>query len=244
MSHHFIRYTDVHFSYPGITEEVLKGISFYITHGEKVALLGLNGSGKSTLLLTVNGLLRPTSGEINIGDIPVVKKTLPLIRQDVGMVFQNADDQLFMSTVEEDVAFGPLNMKLPLEEVKRRVDDALRETGIEHLRRRNPSQLSGGQKRMAAIATVLSMEPNIMVLDEPTAGLDWKARHDLLSLLHRYDHTLLLATHDIDMAKALCTRALILDQGQLAADVEMGKVLHDRELLKMIGISGDLDMAP
>ncbi|MDE6367937.1 MAG: energy-coupling factor ABC transporter ATP-binding protein, partial [Muribaculaceae bacterium] len=111
MSHHYIRFNDVHFTYPN-GYEALKGVSFLITHGEKVALLGLNGAGKSTLLLHTNGLLMPTSGEVNVGDIPVTKKTLRIVRQSVGMVFQNADDQLFMSTVEEDVAFGPLNMGL------------------------------------------------------------------------------------------------------------------------------------
>lgn len=236
MSHHFIRYTNVHFSYPGVKEEVLNGISFYISHGERVALLGLNGSGKSTLLLTINGLLKPTSGEINIGDVPLEKGTVSLIRREVGMVFQNADDQLFMPTIEEDIAFGPLNMKLPMDEVQRRVDAALKEVGMENLRKRNPGQLSGGQKRMAAIATVLSMEPNIMVLDEPSASLDWKARHDLLCILKRYEHTLILATHDLQMARTLCTRALILQDGKIAADAPMTDVMKDRRLLAIIGI--------
>ena len=144
MSHHFIRFTDVHYAYPG-GHEALRGVSFLITHGEKVALLGSNGAGKSTLLLHTDGLLMPTSGGVNVGDVPVTKKTLPLIRQSVGMVFQNPDDQLFMPSVEEDVAFGPANMNLPREEIERRVDEALRAVGMEKLRHRSPMQLSGGQ---------------------------------------------------------------------------------------------------
>ncbi|MDE5555648.1 MAG: energy-coupling factor ABC transporter ATP-binding protein, partial [Muribaculaceae bacterium] len=170
MSHHYIRFNDVHFTYPN-GYEALKGVSFLITHGEKVALLGLNGAGKSTVLLHTNGLLMPTSGEVNVGDIPVTKKTLPIVRQSVGMVFQNADDQLFMLTVEEDVAFGPLNMGLDGAEVDRRVVSALESVGASDLRTRSPFRLSGGQKKRVAIATVLSMEPSILVMDEPTAEL-------------------------------------------------------------------------
>lgn len=235
MSHHFIQYTDVCYTYPNGTE-VLKCINFRITHGEHVALLGLNGAGKSTLLLTSNGLLLPTSGEVNIGGIPVTRKTLPLIRQSVGMVFQNPDDQLFMPTVEEDVAFGPVNMKLPREEVERRVTGALRAVGAEQLRRRNPSQLSGGQKRMVAIATVLSMEPNILVLDEPTAGLDWRARAQLISVLEGFRHTIILATHDIDLAARLCPRSLVIEDGRIVAFTSTSRLLNDRDLMQRLGI--------
>lgn len=244
MSHHYIKYTDVRFSYPE-SGEVLKGVSFLITHGEKVALLGMNGAGKSTLLLTMNGLLTADSGSIDIGGIPMARKTLPLIRQSVGMVFQNSDDQLFMPTVEEDVAFGPVNMKLPREEVERRVTRALRQTGIEHLRHRNPAQLSGGQKRMAAMATVLSMEPNILVLDEPTASLDWKARCELINILGQFRHTCIVATHDLLLAQSLCDRAIILADGKVAADTTMDRVLQDPSLLELIGIdkSAELEAA-
>lgn len=236
MSHHYIKYENVHFAYPGTEREVLNGVSFLITHGEKVALLGMNGAGKSTLMLTINGLLTPTEGSINIGGIPVTRKTLALIRQSVGMVFQDPDDQLFMSTIEEDVAFGPVNMKLPREEVERRVTQSLNEVGIENMRHRNATQLSGGQKRLAAIATVLSMEPNIMVLDEPTANLDWKARTDLIKVLNRFNHTCLVATHDLMLASRLCQRAIIIDNGRVAADTTMERVLHDSTLLRLIGI--------
>lgn len=217
MSHHFIRFTDVHYSYPG-GHEALRGVSFLITHGEKVALLGANGAGKSTLLLHTDGLLLPSSGEVNVGDVPVTKKTLPLVRQSVGLVFQNPDDQLFMPTVEEDVAFGLVNMNLPRQEIDRRVDEALKAVGMEKLRRRSPMQLSGGQKRRAAIASVLSMEPSILVLDEPTSDLDFDGRRDLIEILKRFHHTCLIATHDLDMALELCPRSLLISDGRIVAD--------------------------
>ena len=141
MSHHYIQFKDVDYSYPGGGKKALDGVSFRIDHGEKVALLGVNGAGKSTLLLHTNGLLLPQSGEVNVGDVPVGKKTLPIVRQNVGMVFQNPDDQLFMSTVEEDVAFGPANMGLPEEEIRRRVSSALHAVGAEDLANRSPWQL-------------------------------------------------------------------------------------------------------
>lgn len=217
MSHHYIQFNDVHFSYPH-GPEVLCGIDFRITHGEHVALLGLNGSGKSTLLLQINGLLMPTRGEVVIGDIPVTKKTLRLVRQSVGMVFQNSDDMLFMPTIGEDVAFGPRNMRLPEEEVTRRVDAALKAVGLEGLADRPAFSLSGGQRRAAAIASVLSMEPDILVLDEPSANLDARARRQLIDILRSFRHTVLLATHDTDMALELCSRSIVVDSGRIVAD--------------------------
>jgi len=207
----------VRYSYPD-GHEALKGISFLATHGEKVAVLGLNGAGKSTMLLHCNGLLLPTSGEVNVGDVPVVKKTLPLIRQTVGMVFQNPDDQLFMPTVEEDVAFGPMNMKLPQEEIERRIEKSLSMVGALNLRKRAPFRLSGGQKRAVAIATVLAMEPSILVMDEPTSDLDLRARRDLIRLLKSFTHTCLIATHDLDMALEVCPRAILIDDGRVIDD--------------------------
>lgn len=217
MSHHYIRFTDVRYTYPN-GYEALSGISFLATHGEKVAVLGLNGAGKSTLLLHTNGLLFPTSGEVNVGDVPVTKSTLPIVRQSVGMVFQNPDDQLFMATVEEDVAFGPMNMKLPQAEVERRVAKALAMVGATELRKRPPFTLSGGQKRAVAIATVLAMEPSILVMDEPTSDLDRRARRDLIDLVKGFDHTCLIATHDLDMALEVCPRAILIRDGLIAAD--------------------------
>ncbi|MDE5957626.1 MAG: energy-coupling factor ABC transporter ATP-binding protein [Muribaculaceae bacterium] len=236
MSHHYIRFTDVHFSYPD-GFEALRGVSFLLTHGERVALLGRNGAGKSTLLLLTNGLLLPSRGEVNIGDVPVGKKTLPIVRQSVGMVFQNPDDQLFMPTVEEDVAFGPLNMKLPPEEVERRVGMALDAVGASDLRKRSAMQLSGGQRRRVAIATVLSMEPSILVLDEPTSNLDFSARRELIEVLKDFTHTQLIATHDLDMVRELCPRSIVIDKGRIVADGETTAILEDQKVLEILGIS-------
>lgn len=230
MSHHYIQFKDVKFSYPR-GPEVLHGIDFRITHGEHVALLGLNGSGKSTLLLQINGLLMPSHGEVVIGDIPVTKKTLPMIRRTVGMVFQNSDDMLFMPTIGEDVAFGPRNMRLPEEEVRRRVDGALAAVGLEGMADRPAFSLSGGQRRAAAIASVLSMEPNILVLDEPSANLDARARRQLIDILKQFRHTILLATHDIDMALELCPRSLVMEAGRIVKDAPTPSVVERQELV-------------
>lgn len=228
MSHHYIRFNDVHFTYPN-GYEALKGISFLITHGEKVALLGLNGAGKSTVLLHTNGLLMPTAGEVNVGDIPVTKKTLRIVRQSVGMVFQNADDQLFMPTVEEDVAFGPINMGLDSAEVERRVGRALEMVGASDLRTRSPYRLSGGQKKRVAIATVLSMEPSILVMDEPTAELDLAARRQVCDIVKSFHHTCLIATHDLALARELCERAIVITDGRVVADGQVDKIAADFE---------------
>ncbi len=236
MSHHFIRFSNVTYTYPN-GYEALKGVSFLAVHGEKVAVLGLNGAGKSTMLLQTNGLLLPTSGEVNVGDVPVTKRTLPLVRQSVGMVFQNPDDQLFMPTVEEDVAFGPMNMRLPQAEVERRVEEALAMVGATDLRKAAPFRLSGGQKRAVAIATVLAMEPSILVMDEPSAELDMRARNELISLLKKFGHTSLIATHDLGLALEICPRAIIIDRGRIVADGATPDMI--RRLEEISGASAD-----
>ena len=220
MSHHYIEFQDVHFSYPR-GEEVLHGISFRINHGEHVALLGLNGSGKSTLMLHINGLLMPSQGKVVIGDVPVTKKTLGIVRQTVGMVFQNSDDMLFMPTIGEDVAFGPRNMGLPEEEVQRRVKENLEAVGLGGMEDRPAFTLSGGQRKAASIASVLSMQPSILVLDEPSANLDNLAREQLIDILRQFDHSILLATHDMYLAESLCTRAISLEKGRISYDGPM-----------------------
>ena len=171
MSHHLVETIDLCFSYPD-SPPALNGVSLRITHGESVAVVGGNGAGKSTLLLHLNGLLTPSSGQVRVGDIPVTPKTVARVRESVGMVFQQAEDQLFMPTVREDVAFGPLNMGLPPEEIRRRVEQALRNVHAEALADKMTHHLSGGEKRAVSIATVLSMSPDILVLDEPVDGLD------------------------------------------------------------------------
>ncbi|MDE6810328.1 MAG: energy-coupling factor ABC transporter ATP-binding protein [Muribaculaceae bacterium] len=237
MSHHYIKFTDVCYTYPS-GYKALDGVSFTIQHGEKVALIGLNGAGKSTLLLLTNGLLLPDSGEVNIGDVPVSKKTLKLVRQSVGMVFQNPDDQLFMPTVGDDVAFGPINMGLPEQEINRRVDSALMAVGCHDLCGRSPMQLSGGQKRSVAIATVLSMEPSVLVMDEPTSNLDLRARRHVIDILKEFNHTLLVATHDIEMIKEVCPRTLLMKDGRIVGDGNTDEILNDRYLMADAGMIG------
>lgn len=230
MSHHYIHFDDVHYRYPD-GREALCGVSIHISHGEKVALMGANGAGKSTLLMALDGFLPPSAGTITVGDIPVCRKTLPLIRQSVGFVFQNPDDQLFMPTVWEDVAFGPANMRLPEAEIARRVEEALDAVGASQLRDSAPYRLSGGQKRSVAIATVLAMEPSVLVMDEPTSALDPCAREAVLQLIGGFSHTCIIATHDRDLALRLCPRTVVMCDGRVVADGDTLGVLSDEALL-------------
>lgn len=212
-----LQFDNVFFSYPG-GHEVLRHISFSIMAGEKVALVGLNGSGKSTLLLHTNGLLMADSGNVSVNGKVIDRKSVEECRKSVGMVFQNADDQLFMPTVEADVAFGPRNMGLDEEEIKRRVDHALKITGCTDFRDSAPFKLSGGQKKMASIATVLSMEPDILIFDEPTSGLDFAANAQFISIVDRLPHTMLMSTHDMDLVRRLCSRAILMEKGTITYD--------------------------
>lgn len=236
MSHHYIEFKNTGYKYANGVE-ALHDVSFRINHGEKVALLGKNGAGKSTLLQLTDGLLLPTSGKIDVGGVPVTKKTLQLVRQTVGMVFQNPDDQLFMPTVEEDVAFGPMNMKLPKEEVEKRVKEALEAVGCSNLASRSPMQLSGGQKRRVAIATVLSMQPSILVLDEPTSNLDWGARENVARMIESFSHTCLIASHDLALIRKICRRGIVLAEGKLVADMGISEIFSDDKILEYLGIS-------
>lgn len=239
--HHYLRFDNVHFSYPN-KHEALRGVSFYLSHGEHIALAGANGAGKSTLLLLCNHLLTPSQGKIDVGGIILSRKSEKLIRQQVGIVFQDADNQLFMPTVEQDTAFGPSLMGLSCDEVKKRVSEALEMVGIEALRHREPHTLSGGEKRRAAIATVLAMSPSILLLDEPTAGLDPRSRRKLIELLKGFSHTMLLATHDMELIVELCPRTIILNEGKIAADGSTEDVFSDLALLERCGLEQPLSM--
>lgn len=230
MSHHIVEAKDLEFAYPDTTQALL-GISFKITHGESVAIMGANGAGKSTLLLHLNGYLTPTSGQVRIGDFPLTQETLQEARRTVGMVFQDPDDQLFMSTVYDDVAFGPLNLGLPIEEVDSRVKEALETVGVLALKDRPPHRLSSGQKRRVAIATVLSMSPDILVMDEPTSGLDPRARRRLIEMLQTFKHSKIIATHDLNMVLDLCERTIILNEGKIQADGKTAYIFQDEKLL-------------
>jgi cobalt/nickel transport system ATP-binding protein len=231
VSHHIVEVIDLKYSYPDGTS-ALQGMSFRIHHGEAVAIVGANGAGKSTLLRHLNGYLTPTAGRVRIGDLPLTKATLPNVRRTVGMVFQNPDDQLFLPTVFDDVAFGPLNLGLGAEEVEARVTQALDQVEASHLRERPSYKLSSGEKRAVAIATVLSMSPDILVMDEPTTGLDPHARRCLINLLQGFRHTKIIATHDLDLVLDLCERTIIIHDGRVTADGATREIFADENLLR------------
>ncbi|MCU0651830.1 MAG: energy-coupling factor ABC transporter ATP-binding protein [Candidatus Omnitrophica bacterium] len=241
MSHHIVEASDLHYTYPDGTVG-LRGVTFRISHGESVALVGENGAGKSTLLLHLNGYLSPRQGTVKIGDYPLTKKNLDAVRRSVGMVFQNPDDQLFMPTVFDDVAFGPLNLGLAKDEVERVVVRSLETVGVAHLAKRPPYKLSQGEKRSVSIATVLAMSPDILVMDEPTSSLDPRSRRRLIELLKTFRHTKIVATHDLDMALDLCERTIVLHQGRITADGQTKKILYDEELLRASSLEKPLSI--
>lgn len=236
MSHHYIRFDHVSYTYSDGTR-ALDDVSFMIHHGEKVALVGANGAGKSTLMLHINGLLLPSQGSVVIGDIPVTKKTLSQIRRTVGLVFQNPDDMLFMPTVRDDVAFGPGNMRLPADEIERRVDMALAAVGAEDLKDKPSHHLSGGQKRSVAIASVLSMEPDILVLDEPSSNLDPHARNLLIDQIKGFYHTCLVTTHDLDLVRRTCPRTIVMGRGRVMADGATEEIFADEDLMRRASLT-------
>ena len=229
-----INIKDLGFSYPD-GHIALKDISLSIKTGEKIALVGPNGAGKSTLMLHLNGIFSG-KGELEIGLLPLNKENLPIIRSLVGLVFQNPDDQLFSPTVFEDVAFGPLHMGLAEEEVIARVEEALALVDMRGFDDRLSHHLSTGQKKRIAIATVLSMRPQILVLDEPSAGLDPRARRGLINLLRELPLTMLVSTHDLRMAKELFPRVIIMDEGKIVADGKTSILLKDEALLEKHGL--------
>ncbi len=235
MSHHIVEVRDLCFAYPDGTK-ALQGVSFRIEHGGSVALVGANGAGKSTLLLHLNGYLPTTQGEVRIGDAALTRETAVLVRRAVGMVFQDPDDQLFMPTVAEDVAFGPLNAGWPPDQVELRVATALDRVGMTHVRARPPYRLSAGEKRAVAIATVLAMEPDILVMDEPSSNLDPRARRRLIELLQSFTHTKIIATHDLEMVVEVCERVIVLDGGRVVADGPTCVILNDEPLLLAHGL--------
>ncbi len=221
---------DLSFTYPDGTE-ALKGVGLCAAEGERLGLVGPNGAGKSTLLLHLNGLLRGT-GRVEVGGVEVTDGNLDEVRSKVGLVFQDPDDQLFMPTVFDDVAFGPLNMDLAREEVERRVEDALREVDMLYAADRSSHHLSFGERKRVWIATVLSMGPEVLAFDEPTANLDPRHRRQTIELLRRLKLTTVVATHDLDAVLDLCTRVVLLDGGRVVVDGPAEEVLTDRPLLE------------
>jgi cobalt/nickel transport system ATP-binding protein len=225
---------DLHFSYhDGMA--ALRGLSFQICEGDKVALVGPNGAGKSTLMLHLNGILHG-QGEVNVGGKRLTRENLPAIRSMVGLVFQNPDAQLFSPTVFEDVAFGPLHMGLPMKEVEARVNSALEAVKMTGFRDRLSHHLSVGEKKRIAIATVLSMDPQILVLDEPSAGLDPRARRTLINLLRELPITMLVSTHDMRLVQELFPRTIVMDEGMVVADGRTKDILEDEVLLTAHGL--------
>ena len=231
MSTPAVQVRNVTYAYPD-GQTALRNVSFEVEQGECVAVIGGNGAGKSTLLLHLNGFLMAQCGSVHVGELLVTRESLVAVRRNVGMVFQNPDDQLFMATVYDDVAFGPTNMKLSVAEIEQRVRASLDTVGCTHLAARPPHRLSGGEKRSVAIAGILAMEPCVLVLDEPSDGLDPAARRNLIHLLRDFTHTRLIATHDLDLVLDVCSRVLVLRQGEVQADGPPESVFSNIELLQ------------
>lgn len=206
-------------------------LNLKIQPGEHLAIIGANGAGKSSLILSMVGVI-PGSGQIHVDGVELNKKNLTEIRKKVGVVFQNPDDQLFLPTIYDDVAFGPRNLGMDEESVRYRVEDRLELLHISHLRNKSALKLSGGEKRMAAMATVLAMKPDVMVFDEPTAFLDPKSRRNLICVLQKLPHTMLIATHDLTFAAEVCPRCILLKEGKLFADGQAEDLLYNKELME------------
>lgn len=221
----------LHFTYPD-GRVALRGVDLVADTGERLAILGPNGAGKTTLALHLNGILTPDNGQVRIGATAVLEKNYPLVRRMVGLVFQDANDQLFMPTVREDVAFGPANLGKKGDELNAKVDSALATVDGAGFADRPPHHLSGGEKRRAALATVLSMEPDVLVFDEPSAGLDPSGRRELVATLKELPMTQLIITHDLPLALELCPRAVVMNEGRVVADGTTFEILTNSDLLE------------
>jgi len=236
MGEKIIEIEDLSFTYPD-GQQALKGVSLTIRRGETVALIGPNGAGKSTLLLHLNGILRSSNGTVRVLGLTIKQRNLKQIRCKIGLVFQEPEDQLFSPTVFDDVAFGPLNMGCSEEEVRRRVRRALHQVGMSGLVGRSPHHLSVGEKKRIAIATVLSMSPEILLIDEPTSNLDPRGRWELIELLRELPLTRVIASHDLEMVRVLCQRTIILDEGRVVADGPTRRIMADISLLASRGLA-------
>ncbi|BDU73118.1 energy-coupling factor ABC transporter ATP-binding protein [Mesoterricola silvestris] len=241
MTHPIIEAVDLHFSYPDGTR-ALRGVSFTVQPGEALALVGANGAGKSTLLQHLVGAAFPSRGALHVGGLPVDSGHLPALRKRVGMVFPDPDDQLFMPTVAQDVAFGPRNLGLAPGDVEARVRAALETVDALALAGKPPYRLSSGEKRRVAIATALALEPEILVMDEPTSGLDPRSRRHLAELLKAFGHTMVIATHDLDLVLDLCPRTLVIHEGVLAADGPTRDIFRNEGLLATCHLEKPLSM--
>ena len=237
-----LKLENVSFAYDN-GHEVLKEISLVLTEGEQVALIGANGVGKSTLLKLFVGLLSPQSGCVSVSGLPIEKANLAAVRRAAGYVFQDAESQLFLANVWEDVAFGPRNEGLVGEDLRRRVDEALSSVGLTSLAAEHVYRLSGGQKRLASIATVLALRPDSLLLDEPTLALDPRNRRAVIRALSALPCAKLIATHDLDFVLDACTRVLLMDGGRIVADGRPDELLRDRALLERHGLELPLSLS-
>lgn len=225
-----LTFENVTIAYPG-GEPVLEDLSFEIKEGEQVALIGANGSGKSTLLKAALGLI-PVRGRITVDGVDLKKDTLAVVRKKMGFVLQNSDNQMFLPTVLDDMLFGPMNYGASREDAEQKVDEVLETLSLSHLKNRHNHKLSGGEKRMAAIATVLAMEPGIMLMDEPSSALDPYHRRKLINTLKKISCTKLIATHDLDFCLDCCDRVILLGEQGIVADGPAAVILRDRALLE------------
>lgn len=227
---------DLSFAYPD-GASALTGVSFAVAPGESIGLIGPNGAGKTSLFLCLSGVLKPRATMLHVGGLdprdPSQRRLLPT---QVGIVFQNSDDQIFNATVFDDVAFGPLNLGLSSEEVRKRVSEALGRVGLTGMDERVPFHLSGGEKRRVALAGVLAMRPSILLLDEPSMYLDPRGRRELIQLLHTLGGTRLIASHDLELIRQTCTRVLLLDRGQIMADGPADTILRNATLMEAHGL--------
>ena len=242
MSHIHIDVEGLSFSYEGGVP-VLQDISFHVGENEAVGLIGANGVGKSPLLKLLVGLDLGFTGSIRVSEVPLEKRTLPKIREKIGYVFQDADAQLFMTTVGEDVAFAPRNYGLPEIEVEKRVTAALEKVHIPHLRDKAVYKLSGGEKKLASIATILSMTPDIILMDEPSVALDPRNRRNLIHIINEFDHLKLIASHDLDFIRDTCERVILMSGGRIIRDGKAEEILRDKELLEENGLELPLSLS-
>ena len=235
MSHIHINVEQVSFGYEK-GKEILKDVSFTAGESDSIGIVGANGVGKSTLLKLLVGLNTGFSGSIRVEEIPVEKETLFRIREKIGYIFQDSDSQLFMSTAFEDIAFAPRNYGLPEAEVRNRVEKALEMTHISHLRNKQIYKMSGGEKKLVSIATILSMTPDIILMDEPSIALDPGNRRNLIRLLNGFEHLKIIASHDLDMILETCNRTILMSKGRIIKDGSTKEILTDKELLEAHGL--------
>lgn len=230
-----IKVNNISFSYNKY-KEVIKDMSFHIQDRESVGIIGANGAGKSTILKLIVGLCMVSDGEILVNDIKVENKNLPQIRKAVGYVFQDSDSQLFMSNIYQDVSFAPRNAGFDSKEVDKRTMMALNKMGIAGLKDRPVYSLSGGEKKLASVATVLSMNPEILIFDEPTVALDPVNRRNLIDVFNSIEETKIITSHDLDMVYDTCQRTILIDKGKVVADGDTKDILHDKQLLEEHGL--------